>query len=120
MMKFTETHEWVDVENGIGVVGVSKYAQKELGDIVYVELPKMNKEVKAGQEAAVLESTKAAADVYSPVSGTIIEINNDLLSSPEMINQAPETKGWLFKVKLNSSQELDKLMDKDAYEKKFS
>ena len=73
-MKFTESHEWIEVANGIGTVGVTDYAQKELGDIVYIELPKLGKTIKAGEEAAVLESTKAAADVYSPVTGTIIEV----------------------------------------------
>ena len=119
-MKFTETHEWIDVKDGIGTVGVSHYAQKELGDIVYVELPKMGTSVKAGEEAAVLESTKAAVDVYSPVSGTIVEINTLLSSSSEIINKFPESEGWLFKIKLSSPLELDQLLDTNVYQSKFS
>jgi glycine cleavage system H protein len=119
-MKYTDSHEWINVNEGIGTVGVSEHAQKELGDIVYVELPQIGKEVKAGQEAAVLESTKAAADVYSPVSGTIVEVNNALTADPGLINQSPEGDGWIFKLKLSNASELDQLMDKDAYFKKLS
>lgn len=119
-MKFSETHEWIEVQNGIGTVGVSDYAQKELGDIVYVELPQVGKSVHAGEEAAVLESTKAAADVYSPVSGTIVEVNQELTSASELVNKSPEKSGWLFKIKLNAPQELDQLLDAKAYQAKFS
>ena len=119
-MKFTETHEWIEVKNGIGTVGISDYAQKELGDIVYVELPKVDKTVKAGEIAAVLESTKAAADVYSPVSGTIVEVNAALSSASEKINKSAQNEGWLFKVKFDSAAELDKLMDAKDYQSKFS
>lgn len=116
-MKFTDSHEWIAVENdNIAVIGVTEYAQKELGDIVYVELPKIGKQVNAGQEAAVLESTKAAADVYSPVSGEIIAINATLSSSPELVNQSPSKEGWLFKVRLSNPSELDLLMDQTAYQ----
>lgn len=114
-MKFTETHEWIDIENGIGTVGITEYAQKELGEIVYVELPKVGKEVKKGQEAVVLESTKAAADVYSPVSGKIVEVNTALSEASELVNSFPEKEGWLFKLALSNPQELDFLLDKVAY-----
>lgn len=114
-MKFTETHEWIEVKNGLGTVGVTDYAQKELGDIVYVELPEVGKSVKVGEEAAVLESTKAAADIYAPVSGEIVDVNKALLDTSELINTAPETKGWIFKVRLDNPAELDDLMDRDAY-----
>ena len=114
-MKFSESHEWIKVENGVGTVGVSDHAQHELGDIVYVELPKVGKTVNAGQEAAVLESTKAAADVYSPVSGEIIEVNKALVDNPAQINQFPETEGWIFKIKCSSPAEFDVLMDPEAY-----
>lgn len=117
--KYTESHEWVEVEGIIGTVGISTHAQKELGDIVYVELPKLQKAVKAGEEAAVLESTKAAADVYSPVSGEIVEINQQLKDSCDEINQSPENQGWLFKVKLSNPQELDHLIDAADYLKKI-
>lgn len=119
-MKFTETHEWIDVKDGIGTIGVSDYAQKELGDIVYIELPKVGKTVKAGEEAAVLESTKAAADVYAPVSGRIIEVNTALSSASELVNKSPQKEGWLFKIQLQSPQELDQLMDSKDYQSKFS
>ena len=97
-------------------VGVTNYAQQELGDIVYVELPKVNVNVSAGEEAAVLESTKAAADVYSPVSGTIIEVNTTLKDKSELINSSPQAEGWIFKVKLKNPSELAKLLDNTAYE----
>lgn len=114
-MKYSESHEWIEVANGIGTVGVTDHAQKELGDIVYVELPKIGKQVKAGEEAAVLESTKAAADVYSPVSGTIFEINMSLSQASEKVNQSPEKEGWLFKIKLNDMNELNQLLDAESY-----
>lgn len=114
-MKYTESHEWIDIQGDIGTVGVSEHAQKELGDIVYVELPQIGKTVKAGQEAAVLESTKAAADVYSPMSGTIVEVNNALSNDSGLVNQSPENDGWIFKIKLSSPEEANKLMDKQTY-----
>lgn len=119
-MKFSETHEWIEVEENIGTVGVSNHAQKELGDIVYVELPQVGKAVKAGEEIAVLESTKAAADVYTPVSGTIMEVNTTLTTASEKVNQSPENEGWLFKIKLCDPEELNKLMDAKDYQAKFA
>lgn len=119
-MKFNDTHEWIEVKEGIGTVGVSNHAQHELGDIVYVELPKVGKTVKVGEEAAVLESTKAAADVYSPVTGTIVEVNTKLSSASELVNKSPEEEGWLFKIKLDHPEELEKLMDAKDYQAKFS
>jgi glycine cleavage system H protein len=114
-MKFTETHEWVAVHEGIGTVGVTNHAQHELGDIVYVELPKKGKQVKKGEEVVVLESTKAAADVYSPVSGTILEVNEVLNSTSELVNKSPEEAGWLFKIEIANMEEIKDLMDKEAY-----
>lgn len=114
-MKFTETHEWIIVDGQIGTVGVTEYAQQELGEIVYVELPKVGKQIKKGDEAAVLESTKAAADVYSPASGTIVAINTELNHASELINKSAENKGWLFKLELADSKELDELLDKDVH-----
>jgi len=118
-MKFTESHEWIenDTATQIATVGVTNFAQHELGEIVYVELPQIGKNVKAGEESAVLESTKAAADVYSPVSGTIIEVNQRLSSSSELINQSPEKEGWIFKIKLSQPEELKKLLDINSYQK---
>ncbi len=114
-MKFTESHEWIKVENGIGTVGITDVAQDELGEIVYVELPAVGKNVKAGQEIAVLESTKAAADIYSPVSGEIIEINQKLVDFVQDINRSAEQEGWLFKIKLTDPNELDNLLTRQQY-----
>lgn len=119
-MKYTDSHEWIEFKDGIGTVGVSNHAQKELGDIVFVELPKLQKNVKQGEEAAVLESTKAAADVYAPVSGTIIEVNQTLTDNPDLVNKSPESNGWLFKIKVHQPQELDDLMDAQEYQAKFT
>lgn len=116
-MKYTDTHEWINHKEGTGVVGVTEYAQKELGDIVYVELPTVGKEVRKGEEAAVLESTKAAADVYAPVSGKVIEVNTTLNDTPELVNSSPEGKGWLFKIALSNPKELDSLLDSEAVKK---
>jgi glycine cleavage system H protein len=116
-MKFTDSHEWIQVDSlNLGLVGITSHAQKELGDIVYVELPMVGREVNAGQEVAVLESTKAAADVYSPVTGMIVEVNHALSGTPELVNQSPEKQGWLFKIRLTNPAELDLLMDKHAYQ----
>lgn len=116
-MKFTDSHEWIEMEGqNIARVGITTYAQKELGDIVYVELPIVGKTVNAKQEVAVLESTKAAADIYSPVTGRILEINDKLTSSPELINSSPENEGWIYKIALTNVSELDELMDKSAYQ----
>lgn len=114
-MKFTESHEWIDVEENVGIVGVTHYAQKELGDIVYVQLPEVGSVVNAGDEVAVLESTKAAADIYSPVSGKIIEVNELLNDQPDEVNHSPMEEGWIYKIKLSNAQDLDQLMNKQEY-----
>lgn len=119
-MKYSETHEWISVKDSIGTVGVTDYAQKELGDIVYVELPKVNATINKGEEAVVLESTKAAADVYSPVSGTILEVNTALNSDSQLVNSSPEQQGWLFKIKLSNVAELEELLAEEAYKAKYS
>lgn len=116
-MKYTETHEWVQIEGKQATVGVTQYAQKELGDVVYVELPKIGKSVEAGKEAAVLESTKAAADVYTPLSGIVLDVNQQLVQTPELINQAPEAGGWLFKIELSKPEEVNQLLDKASYDR---
>ncbi len=112
-MKFTDSHEWVTAE---GLVGITAHAQKELGDIVFVQLPEIGTKLTAGKEAAVLESTKAAADIYSPVSGTVIEINEALQNTPSLLNTDPEKSGWLFKVALEAPSELDRLLNKEQYD----
>lgn len=114
-MKFTKSHEWISLSDNVGTVGITHHAQKELGEIVFVELPKVGKTVKAGDEAIVLESTKAAADVYTPVSGVISEVNTALESHAERVNQSAEGEGWLFKITLSDLEELSGLMDAEAY-----
>ena len=112
---FTEDHEWVDVDGDIGTVGISDYAQSQLGDIVFVEVPEEGKEVTKGDEAAVVESVKAASDVYSPVSGTVLEGNAALGDNPGLVNEEPEGDGWFFKLTLSDPEELQGLMDETAY-----
>lgn len=116
-MKFAGTHEWIEVDQEVGTVGVSEHAQEELGDIVYVELPELGREVKAGEEAAVLESTKAAADIYTPVSGVIVEVNEKLNDVSELVNESPEQAGWLFRVRLTQPEEMNVLMSPEEYQK---
>jgi len=115
MKKFAETHEWIDVDEGKGRVGISAHAQKELGEIVYVELPKVGQEIKAGEEVAVLESTKAAADIYSPVSGKIIAVNEKVKEDPSLMNKSPEGEGYLFEIALTHPEECEVLTSKDEY-----
>lgn len=115
-MKFTDSHEWIDVKNGEGTVGITPYAAKELGEVVYVELPKVGHRVKARTEACVLESTKAAADVYSPVSGTITAVNETLKNESGLVNSSPLEKGWLYRIQLDDSGELEALMDEKKYQ----
>eukprot|EP01037_Dinobryon_pediforme_P043052 gene43052-53820_t len=112
---FTEDHEWVDVDGDIGTVGISEYAQSQLGDIVFVDVPEEGKALTKGDEAAVVESVKAASDVYSPVSGTVIEGNPALADTPGLVNEEPEGDGWFFKLTLSDPDELSGLMDEIAY-----
>jgi glycine cleavage system H protein len=115
-MKFTESHEWISLQDNIATVGVTDFAQNELGEIVYVELPKVGMQVEAGEEVCVLESTKAAADVYSPVSGEIIEVNHSLDQETEKINESSENEGWLFKIKLTNPLEYKGLLTLEEYQ----
>lgn len=114
-MKFTESHEWVEIKDEIGTIGITDHAQGELGEIVYVELPEIGRTILLGEEVAVLESTKAAADVYMPISGKIVEVNTALADASEMINNSPEKEGWIFKVKISHPEEFEKLMDRETY-----
>lgn len=114
-MKFTESHEWIKLENGIGTVGITDHAQKELGQVVYIELPAVGKKVKASQEVAIIESTKAAADIYSPVSGEIVEINQKLGDFIHLINTSAEKDGWLYKIKLSDQAEMENLLEREDY-----
>ena len=112
---FTEDHEWIDVDGDTGTVGISDYAQGQLGDIVFVEAPDGGRLLAKGDEAAVVESVKAASDVYSPVSGTVVEGNPALTDDPSLVNSDPEGEGWFFKVTLSDASELEALMDETAY-----
>lgn len=114
---FTEEHEWVEVEGKIATVGITEYAQQQLGDVVFVDVPVEGKQFDKGDEAAVVESVKAASDVYSPVSGTIVEGNEVLADEPGLVNSDPEGDGWFFKLELSDASELDSLMDEAAYKK---
>ncbi|WP_219894043.1 glycine cleavage system protein GcvH [Aquisediminimonas profunda] len=112
---FTDEHEWIDVDGTSATVGITDYAQGQLGDIVFVEVPDAGTQVKKGGDAAVVESVKAASDVYAPVSGTVIEGNGALEGDPALVNSDPEGDGWFFKLTLSDPSELDGLMDEAAY-----
>jgi glycine cleavage system H protein len=115
MKYFTESHEWIQIKGKVGTVGITHHAQNELGEIVFIELPKVGQHVKAGQEVCVLESTKAASDVYSPVSGKIIAVNDKLRETPSQINQAAETTAWLFEIEISHPKEIDHLLSEQRY-----
>lgn len=113
---FTKDHEWLRVEGDVATFGITGYAQEQLGDVVFVELPVVGKTVAQGGDAAVVESVKAASDVYAPVSGEIVAVNDKLVDEPALVNSAPEGEGWFAKLKLGNSGELDALMDAAAYQ----
>ncbi|QIQ87989.1 glycine cleavage system protein GcvH [Erythrobacter sp.] len=112
---FTDEHEWIDVEGDSATVGITEYAQDQLGDIVFVELPTVGDTVEKGKEAAVVESVKAASDVYAPISGEVTEINSTLEDEPGLVNSSPEEDGWFFRVNVSDEGEFEGLMDEDAY-----
>jgi glycine cleavage system H protein len=114
--KFTKTHEWVKIDGAYAIVGISDHAQDSLGDITFVELPSVGKKTIKGKACCVIESVKAASDIYAPVSGEIVAINREVQSQPEMINKDPYENGWIFKIKDFSIGELDDLMDPQSYE----
>lgn len=114
--RYAKSHEWVTVDaSGTATVGISDHAQAALGDVVFVDLPKTGKVVAAGAEVAVVESVKAASDIYSPVSGEIVEVNTALLDAPDLLNASPLEQGWLFRIRMSSSAELDALLDEAEY-----
>jgi glycine cleavage system H protein len=113
---FTEDHEWIEVDGDSATVGITHYAQSQLGDIVFAEVPAAGATLKKGSDAAVVESVKAASDVYAPVSGTVIEGNDVLEGNPALVNSDPEGEGWFFKLTLSDSSELDSLMNAAAYQ----
>ena len=112
---YTEEHEWIRVEGDTATVGITDFAQGQLGDIVFVELPEAGRQVTKGGEAAVVESVKAASDVYAPVDGEVLEPNQALADDPSLVNTDPEGEGWFFRLRLSDTSELDGLMDADAY-----
>lgn len=115
-LRYASSHEWAKVEDGVVTVGISDHAQDSMGDLVYVELPEMGQVLAAGDEAGVVESVKAASDIYSPVSGEVVEINEALEDEPELVNNVPYEGGWLFKVQLTDEGELDNLLTADQYQ----
>jgi glycine cleavage system H protein len=115
-LKYTTQHEWVAVERETALVGITDYAQQALGDVVYIEIPEIGTELKKGDTLSVIESVKAASDIYAPVSGEVIEVNETLEDHPEYINQLPYDKGWIVKMKIKKISELDDLMNGQAYQ----
>jgi glycine cleavage system H protein len=115
--KYSKKHEWLELEGDVAKVGITKHATEQLGDIVFTEVPEKGKAVQAGSEAAVVESVKAASDVYSPVSGEVVEGNDAIVSDPSLVNQDPENTGWFFKIKISNQDEINSLMSKADYDK---
>jgi glycine cleavage system H protein len=115
-MRFTQEHEWIRVENGVGTVGITDYAQGQLGDVVFVELPAIGKQVAKGGETAVVESVKAASEVYSPAAGKVVAINEALNAQPGLVNESAEQDAWFFRIELSDPSELGTLMDRAAYD----
>ena len=114
-VKFTKDHEWVCIDGDTATVGITAYAQEQLGDVVFVEMPEAGKTVSKGDEAGVVESVKAASEVYAPVSGEVVEANPELEDNPALVNQEPLAGGWFFRLRLSNADELDGLMDEAAY-----
>lgn len=115
-MRFTKDHEWVEMDGDVAIVGITGYAAEQLGDVVFVETPEVGKSYKAGENFAVVESVKAASDVYAPISGQVLEANTVLGTAPDTVNAAPEAAGWFAKLKPANPADLDALMDRAAYE----
>ena len=115
--RFTRDHEWVRLDGDLAIIGITDYAQSQLGDVVYVELPEIGRRVEKGKEAAVVESVKAASEVYAPVSGKVAEINHALTTDPATVNADPMGEGWFLKLRLDDPKELDSLMDEEGYKR---
>ncbi len=114
-MKYTKDHEWVSVDGDVATVGISDYAQQQLGDVVFVEVPEVGADLGQGDELAVVESVKAASEVYAPITGEIVDVNADLEGEPSLVNEDAFGKGWFAKIKISDSAQLEELMDEDAY-----
>lgn len=115
-IRYTKEHEWLRIDDSIATVGISDHAQEQLGEIVFVDLPDVGKAVSQSDDMAVVESVKAASDVYAPITGEIVEVNDTLADQPGQVNDSPEEKGWFCKIKIGNPGELDDLMDTDAYQ----
>ena len=115
MLKFTADHEWLHIDGNVATVGITSYAQEQLGDIVFVDLPQVGNSFEKGAAAAVVESVKAASDVYSPISGEVVEANQSLVGDPSLINSDPMGSGWFFKLKIADPRQIEELMDETAY-----
>ena len=113
--RFSKDHEWIRVDGGVGTIGITDHAQSQLGDVVFVEVPEVGRKVKAGEACAVVESVKAASEIYAPVSGEVVAANADLAAQSALVNESPEDKAWFFKIRLSDTGELDTLMDRAAY-----
>ncbi len=116
-LKYTKDHEWVRIDGNVGTIGITEYAQGELGDIVFVELPSVGKGVEAGQTFGTVEAVKAVSDLYSPVTGTVKDINKEIQDSPELVNKEPYERGWMIKVTLSDPDQVKNLLDVEAYKK---
>lgn len=116
-LKYTKDHEWVRLEGNRAVVGITDFAQSQLGDVVFVETPEVGSEVSAGSGFSVVESVKAVSDIYAPLSGTVVEVNETLADTPEAVNQDPYGEGWIAVIEISGNGELDDLLDSEAYEK---
>ncbi|ALE02924.1 glycine cleavage system protein GcvH [Bartonella ancashensis] len=112
---FTQDHEWLSIEGQVATIGITHYAQEQLGDLVFVDLPQVGTQISKGDSAAVVESVKAASDVYAPIDGEVLEVNSALADDPALVNQKAEKEGWLWKMKLHDETQLDELLDEDAY-----
>ncbi len=115
--KYTEEHEWITVDGNVATVGITQHAAEQLGDVVFVDLPAIGKKVEKGKDAAVVESVKAASDVYAPITGEIVEVNTSITDEPSKVNADPEGSAWFMKIKIADTSQLDGLMDKAGYEK---
>lgn len=114
-LKYTKEHEWAKVEGDTALVGITDYAQNRLGDVVFIELPEIGTQVKKGEAFGAVESVKAASDIYTPLSGEVVEINSELEDHPELLNQSPYEKGWIIRIKISVTGETDELMSSDQY-----
>ena len=116
-LKFTKEHEWIKINEGVAIIGISDFAQEQLGDIVSIELPKAGGVFRQGQTMAIVDSVKASSDIYAPISGEILEVNEGLIENPEMINQSPYDSGWIAKIKPSNIEEFESLMTKEKYDR---